>query len=391
MPRCIARSLAAALLLGAALSAGPVFAAGAADLPTAAPEQQGVDTGRLIGLSEWIRARNLDVHSLLVVKDDKIVFERYSDGLTRDHNYELYSITKGVTALAAGLLIQDGRIALSDKVAPILAKQRPDLAADFADKQDIELRHILTMSSGLLYNFKPKNDPIYYEEPDRLKLAARTQPKIPPGTEFEYTDINPILTAAVLSAAAGMPIERYAEEKLFTPLGMKNAVWDRADKKGLVSAGWGLRLRPVDMAKIGLLVLHDGQYDGKQIAPATWIRQMTSPGVVPYFGDYWWINDIVESEPEFDTMGFKGQFIVVLPKRNAVVVMTGLLSIQGGLRDADNVKIMRQIMKDHVLPALDGGPAAPGSTEALRTELRLAAQSKPAPGTEADPTDTPRR
>ena len=211
------------------------------------------------------------------------------------------------------------------------------------------------------------------------------------------TRSNPILAAAVLSAAAGMPIEKYAEEKLFKPLAMKNYAWDRADGKGLVSAGWGLRLRPVDMAKVGLLVMHDGRWQGQQIVPAAWIRQMVSPGVVPYFGNYWWINDIVEGEPEYDAMGFKGQFIVVLPKRDAVVVMTSLLPIEGGLRDAENVKIMRRIMKDYVIPALDGGtgggtgaPVSASIRNTLDNELKLSAASMPTPGTEADPTDTPR-
>ena len=93
-------------------------------------------------------------------------------------------------------------------------------------------------------------------------------------------------------------------------------------------------------------------------------------------------------------MGFKGQFIVVLPKRDAVVVMTSLLPIEGGLRDAENVKIMRRIMKDYVIPALDGGTGAPVSASIRNTldnELKLSAASMPTPGTEADPTDTPRR
>ena len=201
---------------------------------------------------------------------------------------------------------------------------------------------------------------------------------MPPGKEFEYTDINPILTAAVLSAAAGMPIEEYAERKLFKPIDMKNYAWGRADQKGLVSTGWGLRLRPVDMAKIGLLVLQDGRWQGKQLVPAGWIKQMTSPGVVPYFGDYWWINDIVTSEPEYDTMGFKGQFIVVLPKRDAVVVMTSMLPIEGGLRDAKNVQIFRQIVNDHVLPALDA-KAGPADQPAPRSAGEGAATSKPEP------------
>jgi hypothetical protein len=122
---------------------------------------------------------------------------------------------------------------------------------------------------------------------------------------------------------------------------------------------------------------------------------MTSPGVVPYFGHYWWINDIVTSEPEYDAMGFKGQFIVALPERDAVIVMTSLLPIEGGLRDARNVQIFRRIVNDHILPALAGGSGSgdPSADAALAHELALAKASNPPPGAEPDPyeTDTPRK
>ena len=217
----------------AAAGESAATSAGGTDLPEARPAEVGVDTQKLIQLSQWIREQNLDVRSLLVVKDGKLVFERYSGGLDRGYNYELYSITKGVTAILAGMLIEEGKLRLDDKIVPILAKARPDLAQKLGDKQDLEVRHILSMSSGLHYDFKPPNDPIYYDAPDRMQLAADTQPKVKPGTEFEYTDINPILTAAVLSAAAGMPIEQYAKAKLFEPMGFQNYAWGRADKKGL--------------------------------------------------------------------------------------------------------------------------------------------------------------
>ena len=255
------------------------------------------------------------------------------------------------------------------------------------------------MSTGLLYNFKPPNDPIYSEAPDRLKLAAGTRPRIPPGTVFEYMDVNPIIAAAMLSARAGMPIEHYADEKLFRPLGMKNAVWDRADKTGLVSAGWGLRLRAIDMAKVGILVMNGGSWNGAQVVPEAWIKQMTSPIVVPYFGYYWWIKNVLEggaeggTEPEYDTMGFKGQFIAVLPQRNAVVVMTSMLPIEGGLRDAKNLQLFRYMMSDYILSALtnkEGGKLSDTTKQGLVAELQLAEQSKGTPGAEADPTDTPR-
>ncbi|SAL57614.1 beta-lactamase [Caballeronia cordobensis] len=374
----------------ASAQAAPLHEAG---LAQAQPEDANVDSHELVRLSQWIRDEKLDIYSLLVVKDGKLIFERYGAGASRDSNYELYSVTKSVTSMVAGMLIAQGKVSLDDSVATRLAAWRPDLRADFADKRNVELKHLLSMSSGLHYDFRPKDDPIYYAAPDRLKLAAETSPKAAPGSQFEYTDINPILAAAMLSAAAHEPVEQYAQAKLFGPLGMKHAVWERADRSGLVSAGWGLRLRAVDMAKIGMLVLDHGRWQGRQVVPEEWIAQMTSPAVAPYFGYYWWINNVVQSEPEFDAMGFKGQFITVLPKRNTVIVMTSVMSVDGGLRDAKNLQQFRHMVNGYVIPALDNRRHAQPSARAraqMDRELAVSAQTQGIPGAQVDPTDMPR-
>jgi CubicO group peptidase (beta-lactamase class C family) len=368
-----------------------------AELPELWPEQAGVDSEGLVKLSQWIRDSKLDIRSLLVVKDGKIVFERYSSGLTRDNNYELYSITKALTAMLAGDLIGEGKISLDSSVKEVLEKTRPDLHDALADKGNVKLHNVLSMTTGLRYDFKPPTDPIYYEAPDRLKLAATTIPELEPGKVFQYMDINPVLATAMLSAAAGKKLELYADEKLFKPLGMKHAAWQRADEKGLVSGGWGLRLRAVDMARLGLLALQDGSWEGKQVVPAAWVKSMTTAQSTPFFGYYWWINNIVEGgvegggQPEFDTMGFKGQNIVVLPRYHAVVTMTSMLSPNGGLRDAQCLQILRYMMSEYILPALDKEPSEPtdAQREALLAELQLAEDSKGVPGFAADPTDTP--
>jgi CubicO group peptidase (beta-lactamase class C family) len=120
-------------------------------LPMAAPEAVGVDSTLLVRLSEGIRNDRLDVRSLLLVKDGKLVFERYGGGLDRDYNYELYSVTKTVTSLVFGVLAGEGKIKPSDKVATWIAKAHPEFRDALKDKQDIELRHLLSMSSGLYY------------------------------------------------------------------------------------------------------------------------------------------------------------------------------------------------------------------------------------------------
>jgi CubicO group peptidase (beta-lactamase class C family) len=398
-----------ASLLGASLSLGSAAFAFAqsvkvefpakpdpTELPEVWPQEAGVDSDQLVKLSQWIRDQKLDVRSLVIVKDGKIAFERYSSGLTRDKNYELYSITKALTSVLAGDLIAEGKISLDSSVKDVIGRYRPDLKEAVADKDKVKLRNVLNMTTGLYYDFKPPNDPIYYEAADRLTLAATTKPLLEPGKVFQYMDVNPILATAMLSSAAGEKLEDYAEAKVFKPLGMKHYAWTRADEKGLVSGGWGLRLRPVDMARLGLLALQRGQWEGKQVAPASWMKAMTSGESTRFFGYYWWVNNILEGgveggdQPEFDTMGFKGQNIVVLPKYNAVVTMTSILSPNGGLRDAQCLQILRYMMSEYILPALDHKASTPtGAQEAaLLEELQAAEDSKGVPGFVLDPNNT---
>lgn len=378
---CIAFSL-QVILSGAATGAEPEVG-----VEMAAPEAVGVDSAQLVRMSEWIRQDKLDVRSLLIIKDDKLIFERYSDGLTRDHNYELYSVTKTLTALTFGILAEEGRIATSDTAAKWILKAHPEFEQALSDKKSIELGHLLSMSSGLLYKQVEGSDPLYFQAPNRLKVALGTEPRIPPATRFEYTDANPVMVGAAIAAAAGQPEDRYAEAHLFKPLGMRNYRWTGADQTGTVSGGWGMRLRAIDMAKIGMLMLNDGKWQGQQVVPAAWIRQMSTPSskaTAQDYGYYTWINHIVRSEPEFGAMGFKGQFITVLPKEHAVVVMTAILPTDGGLRTGTYVNQYRRMVNDYILPAMKALPApklTDAAQQALRKEIELSAQSKGVPGT----------
>jgi CubicO group peptidase (beta-lactamase class C family) len=133
------------------------------------------------------------------------------------------------------------------------------------------------------------------------------------------------------------------------------------------------------------MMRHGGQWQGQQVVPKSWIEQMSTPSATAKdYGYYCWINHIVETEPEFGAMGFKGQFITVLPKENAVVVMTSILPTDGGLRDATYLNLYRRMVNEYVLPAMQGtidATAAEARQQALREELELSARSKGVPGT----------
>src|SRR5438445_355241 len=148
----IAATIGHAQTLGAASTAAQVSASAAnADFPSTSPEAAGVDSQPLIRMSEWIRNDKLDVRSLLVIKDGKLILERYSGGLVRDNNYELYSVTKSITSLLVGILNGEGKLGPNDKVAPRIVAAHPELKDALADKQNLTVRDLLSMSSGLFY------------------------------------------------------------------------------------------------------------------------------------------------------------------------------------------------------------------------------------------------
>ena len=395
-----ARAAAVATALHAAFI-GATLAQPAVDaepgIAMAAPEAVGVDSAPLVRMSEWIRKDKLDVRSLLVIKDGKLIFERYAGGLGREHNYELYSVTKTITALTFGALAGQGKIATTDRAASWILKTHPEFQESLSDKKDIELGHLMSMSSGLLYKQVEGSDPLYFQAPDRLKVALSTVPRIPPATRFEYTDANPVLVGAAIAAASGQREDRYAEAQLFKPLGMRNYRWTGADQTGTVSGGWGLRLRAIDMAKLGMLMLDEGRWQGRQVVPASWIREMSTPSpkaTAQDYGYYCWINHIVESEPEFGAMGFKGQFITVLPKEHAVVVMTAILPTDGGLRTGTYLNMYRRMVNDYILPAMQTLPRVQPSENAqlaLKRELDLSAQAQGVPGTDLAFNDAPEK
>jgi CubicO group peptidase (beta-lactamase class C family) len=162
----------------------------------------------------------------------------------------------------------------------------------------------------------------------------------------------------------------------------------------LVSTGWGIRMRAMDYAKIGQLMLQGGNWNGKQLFKSGWVNEMIAPGPTDkdFSNGSWWLGDVVKSEPEYSSDGFKGQFITVLPNSKAVIVMTGTMNIDGGLRDAVYRLQYINMMNDYVMKALHPRHPAKASTEAtdaLNTEIKAAFESQGTPGTTIDPTDVP--
>ena len=260
---------------------------------TASPDSVGMDGAQLCGIAARLDQRATSVHSVVVARRGKLVFEQYFPGydqpwgqtdgqyqFTATTKHDMRSATKSVTSLLVGIAIDRKLIAGVDE--PVL-RFFPDTAAVKQPGWDaITLRHLLTMSSGIKWDeardwTDPKNDePHLISEADPIGYVLAKPVAAPPDTLWTYNGGGTELLGNILERVSGKPLETFAREALFQPLGITDVEW-KAYKNGKIAAAAGLRLRPRDAAKIGQLVLNRGQWNGQHIVSADWIAQSITP------------------------------------------------------------------------------------------------------------------
>ncbi|MCG2593784.1 beta-lactamase family protein [Ramlibacter sp. XY19] len=338
------------------------------DLATAAPSEVGLSSEAWAAAVEALDAGRHEVRALLVVRGCKVVFERYKDGLNREHNHSVYSVTKSVTSTLVGALLYQGKLrSLDTRVSEVVAK--PDRLAEqgWQNAQRLTLRNVMQMSSGLAYQHDPVNNPIYDTREDRLAFALSPEQQVAPGTRFLYSDGDVSITGAVVAAAAETDLLAFARRTLFEPMGMSNVAWSFKDRAGRYPGGWGLRLRPMDMAKLGQLYLQKGEWNGHRIFASEYLDAAWTAGPNAAYGLHWWIGSHANAGGTryFFANGFKGQRIYVFPEHDAVVVVVASLP---GREESTVMPLVIKALADSVAKGVD----APDS----KTDIRLDALAK---------------
>ncbi len=354
------------LILG--LLSTPLVSADSAPLPTedwprSTPAEQGLDEKRLTELADLIRRdeRYPDLHSLLVVRHGYLVFEEYFDGWSANRLHTLQSVTKSFTSALIGIAIEQGKIrGVDEKVLGFFPGMK-DLENVDDRKRAMTLEDLLTMRSGTDYHERGPGSPHFVLNSmargwDRFYLE---RPMVKsPGTEFQYDSGGVILMSAILKHRAGMHADGFAERYLFAPLGIERAEWFR-NTEGHPHTGGGLDLLPRDMAKFGLLYLRGGRWGERQVVPEEWVKRSIerhvrrdggSSGRNVGYGYLWWI---LEPDPKGKTgqdiyaaMGFRAQYIFVIPEHDMVVVVTG------GTRNYQDQQRPISFLYSHILPAV---------------------------------------
>jgi CubicO group peptidase (beta-lactamase class C family) len=293
----------------------------AAALPRSAPHLQGVHARHLATFLKQWQAEALPIHSLLVLRHGTIVHETYAYPFRPGARHDIASCTKTITALLVGIAIDQGKLSGLDAT---LDKLFPGRSIDKFDerKRAITLEDLLAMQSGLA-SF---NDGItllgMQRSPDWVQFGLDLAVGRPPGQSFHYVSVNSHLLSGAVQQAVEMPTADFAREQLFEPLEIRDVGWP-TDPAG-IAHGWGdLRLQPTDMAKLGLLLLHEGETHGEQLVSRDWVRRMTTGEVAtsnrffPRYGFQCWVGDGV-----FAALGRGGQRIIVAPDRDLVIVVT---------------------------------------------------------------------
>jgi CubicO group peptidase (beta-lactamase class C family) len=165
--------------------------------------EAGLSVGVLLKLNKALDDGTHDIRSLLIVRDCKLVFERYREGIGREHNHTIYSVTKSVAATLVGALLQQGKLRSVDvPIAEVVSKPRWLRESDWKKAERITLKNVMQMSSGLTYKHDQVNNPIYSLSADRLAVALSPELVADPGTRFQYSDGDVSMTGAAVAAAA---------------------------------------------------------------------------------------------------------------------------------------------------------------------------------------------
>lgn len=295
------------------------------DFDSTTPSVQGLSSDRLMSLMTSLDEARYDVRALLIMRDCKIVLERYKDGLGRHYNHAMYSVTKSISSTLVGALMYQGKIRDLDTPVAELIPQPSGLRGDaWNNAQRISLKNFMQMGSGFDYRHDPVNNPIYDARQDRVALAIGQKFIAEPGTRFNYSDADALMTGTVIASLSQRSLLEFARSTLFEPLHMSNYAWWFPDQGGRFPGGWGLRLRPMDMLKIGQLYLQKGEWNGTRIFDEKYPDLAWTAGISKRYGLHWWIGN-VKGVPFYFASGFKGQRIYVFPSLRIIAAMAASL------------------------------------------------------------------
>jgi CubicO group peptidase (beta-lactamase class C family) len=307
-----------------------------------------MDSGLLAKMLEEISADQTRVHSLLIIRNGYLVTDAYFHPYTADTKMQIQSVTKSVVGALVGIAIKQGYIKNVDER---LLSFFPDrvYANPGGNKDSIRLRHLLSMSSGFPCQEFSDSGQAMEQTSGWIQFMLDMPVEAQPGKTFGYCDGNPHLLSAIIEKLTGMSAREYANRELFEPLGIPAVEAENwwTDPQGVSNGGYGLWLRPLDLAKLAFLFLHDGEWDRQQIMPAGWAAASSTPYIQkPEGSSYGYLWTVYPEAEHYAALGLAGQQIHVFPAENLIVVTTAELE---SYAEAPEIERM---LGGYILPAI---------------------------------------
>ena len=335
-------------------------------LPRSSPEQQGVSSSALLAFVDAADKEIDAMNSFMLVRHGHVVAEGWWSPYDRDTPHILYSLSKSFTSTAVGLAISEGKLSLDYQVLKFFPEDAP--AEPSRNLNAMRVRDLLRMSSGnqteaLFGVFGP------VKTNDSWTRIFLTHPvPFKPGTHFLYNSPATYMLSAIVQKATGVTVLEYLRPRLFEPLGFKDPRWTDSPQ-GITVGAYGLSARTEEIARFGVLYLQKGNWNGKQLIPASWVEQatsmQTSNGSSPTsdwdqgYGYQFWRS----RHNSFRGDGAFGQYCLVLPELDAVIAITS------GVRDMQKVM---NLVWDKLLPAMKPGRLPKNAAAQQQLEARLA-------------------
>ncbi len=295
------------------------------------PEEVGVSSAQVVEFLRDMKENKLEFHSFMVIRNGKVACELYRAPFNKEIPHSVYSVSKTVTAIAAGFAIEEGLFSLDTRIVDVF----PEYVSARTDGRifSVTVRHLLTMTAGIAPNLLQNKGKI-----DWLAEYFKAPFYGEPGT-FRYVNENIFLLSAIICKKAKTTLREYLTPRLFAPLGIDVPYWE-TNQDGIEAGGWGLFLKLEDFAKLSYCLLNKGKIEKTQVVPEKWVEEMTqahadtsickNSDTDKGYGYCVWQNG---GNSSYRMNGMFSQFGIAFEEQNALIVCFGAIAGEQEARD----------------------------------------------------------
>jgi CubicO group peptidase (beta-lactamase class C family) len=318
-------------------------------LPRSTPERQGISSSAILEFLEAVDASEQEFHGFMLVRNGHVVSEGWWSPFKAEYFHTLYSLSKSFTSTAVGMMVDDQKISVEDKVISFFPEDLPENVSD--NLRTMRVKDLLTMNTG--HDLRTMDTMLVAPDGNWPRAFLAHEVEYTPGTHFFYNTGATYMLSAIVQKVSGQTVEDLLTERLFNPLNIIGSDWE-VDPKGVNVGGYGLRLQLEDIATFGQLYLQQGEWNGQQIISKKWVDEATKKQVDSQDNDSDWGQGYgyqfwrCKPEPGFYRGdGAFGQYCIVIPQQQTVIAINS---------ESKDMQASMNLVWDHLLPALGEQP-----------------------------------